>query len=314
MLAQDRVVATLPLVRRRRRSPWCWAAALLTVGCTRVSESSRFEEPEPTLEILATEPPPDAVDVSPTVRIDLCMSGRLDPRSLDEVDANISSGGALTDTELSVQLVPWLAPGAETPPEDRVDPWCQGSVLSVQPRTPLRAGALHRLRLVPSAVGWAGEPMSTEGPLWRVDDEGNALYTLEFTVDADPPGERPEPDEPPEPLTLHDLFEPGAPFDPTRALCSCHRDPEDLALARLDLRDPIAAFEDLLGSARPRETGFGMVAPRDPSQSFLVQKLLRDPDDSALHGILGDPMPPDDPVPYEDLLAIIAWVEDGAAL
>ncbi|MEM9458491.1 MAG: hypothetical protein AAGF11_30215 [Myxococcota bacterium] len=301
-------------MRCRRRFPWGWAAALLTVGCTRVSDRSRFEEPAATVEILQTEPRPDAVDVSPMVRIDLCMSGRLDPRSLDEVDANISSGGALTDTELSVQLVPWLAPGAETPPEDRQMPWCEGSVLSVQPRAPLRAGALHRLRLVPSAVGWAGEPMSTEGPRWRVDDEGNARYTLEFTIDADPPGERPDPDEPPEPLTLHDLFETGGPFDPMRAQCSCHRDPEDLALARLDLRDPVSAFEDLLSSSQPRETGFGMVAPRDPSQSFLVQKLLREPDGSALHGILGDPMPPDDLLPYDDLLTIIEWVEDGAAL
>lgn len=266
------------------------------------------------LEIITTAPPAGAVGVAPTVRIDLCMSGRIDPRSLDEVDANISSGGALTDTELSVQLVPWLAPGIEQPPEDRSTPWCEGSVLSVQPRAPLRSGARHRMRLLPSAVGWAGESISTEGPQWVDNGEGDDRYTLEFTIDPDPPGERPGAEPEVEPVTLHDLFEPAGPFDPERALCGCHRDPEDLALARLDLREPTSAFEDLLGSSRPRDTGFAMVAPRDPSQSFLVHKLLRDDEGSALHGVLGAPMPPDDPVPYEDLLAIVAWIDDGAEL
>lgn len=289
-------------------------AAVLIAGCTRASDRARFEGPEPPLEILTTAPPADAVDVAPTVRIDLCMSGRIDPRSLDEVDANISSGGALTDTELSIQLVPWMAPGVEQPPEDRVTPWCEGSVLSVQPRAPLREGARHRLRLLPSALGWAGESLATDGPGWVQEPQGDPRYTLEFTVDADPPGERPGSEPEPQPRTLHDLFEPDGPFDPARPLCSCHRDPEDLALARLDLREPTSAFEDLLGTARPRDTGFAMVAPRDPSQSFLVQKLLRDDDGSALHGVLGAPMPPEEPIPYEDLLAIIAWIEDGASL
>jgi hypothetical protein len=301
-------------VRRRLGQ---WEASLVATlaglcGCTRVSDRSRFEGSDETLEILASGPRPGELEVDPDVRIDLCLSGRVDPRSLDEVDATVSSGASVVDSELSLQLVPWLAPAQDRPPDDLQAPWCGGSVLSIAPKTSLSPGASYRLRLRPSAVGWAGESLATEGPQWvpaqSADDEPH--YVLEFSVDPDPvehlPGE-------PEPLvTLRDLFAEGGPLDPRRDTCSCHRDPDDLALARLDLRDPNAAYAGLLGSARPRDTGFAMVAPRDPSQSFLVHKLLRDDDGDALHGVLGDAMPPDDPLPYADLLAFVQWIADGA--
>lgn len=295
------------------------AASLVAVlsglpGCTRVSDRSRFEGSDETLEILVTSPRPGQLGVDPRARIDLCLSGRVDPRSLDEVDATVSSGGAVIDSELSVQIVPWLAPGEDRPPDDTRAPWCGGSVLSIDPKAALTPGAGYRLRLQPSAVGWAGEPLATEGPLW-VADEGDdePHYVLEFTVDAGPGAVEPEPPEPEPALTLRDLFSAGGPLDPARDTCRCHRDPEQLAFERLDLRDPDAAYEGLLGSSRPRDTGFAMVAPRKPSESFLVHKLLRDDDGSALYGVLADPMPPDEPLAYADLLAIVQWIASGAA-
>jgi len=296
-----------------------WAAALVVLAiapaCTRVSDRSRFEGPEETLEILASAPRPGALGVDPTIRVDLCLSGRIDPRSVDEVDATISSGNSVMDAELSVQLVPWLEPGLDEPPVDTREPWCSGSVLSVKPSIPLPSGALVRLRMRPSAVGWEGESLSTEGPLWLAINEGDEpRYLLEFTTDPEPYVPPQPPDEPPPPplLTLTDLFSSGGPFDPARDKCSCHRDPDHLALARLDLRDPTLAYSGLLDSAEIRDTGFPMIAPRDPSQSFLIQKLLRE-DGEALHGILGDPMPPEAPLSYRDLLWIVRWIEDGAA-
>ncbi len=288
--------------------------ALLVAGCTRVSDQSRFDGPSDTLEILASAPRPGSLGVSPAIRIDLCVSGRIDPRSLDEVDATVSSGGTVLDSQLSVQLVPSMAPGTDEPPEDLLAPWCEGSVLSIQPRAELQAGTQYRLRMQPNAVGWAGESLDTEGPLWVTDDDGVSRYVLEFTIDRDPPGPPQMPQPEPEPVTLRSLFENGSPFDPATDTCSCHRDPEQLALERLDLRDPVAAFEDLLGSSRLRDTGFAMISPRDASRSFLVHKLLRTSDGEALHGVLGDPMPPTEALPYEDLLSIIQWIEDGAEL
>jgi len=300
--------------RDRSRVPSLLATALLVAGCTRVSDRSRFEGPEATLEILASAPRPGALGVSPAIRVDLCMSGRIDPRSLDEVDATVSSGGTVLDSQLSVQLVPSTAPGTDDPPEDLEAPWCEGSVLSIQPRAELQAGTQYRLRMQPNAVGWAGESLETEGPLWVTGDDGVPRYVLEFTIDPDPPGEPQMPQPEREPVTLRSLFESGAPFDPARDTCSCHRDPEHLAFERLDLREPTAAFEDLLESSRLRDTGFPMISARDASRSFLVHKLLRTDDDEALHGVLGDPMPPADAIPYEDLLSIIQWIEDGAEL
>lgn len=282
-------------------------------GCTRVSDRSRFEGSDETLEVLVTSPRPGKLGVDPQVRIDLCLSGRVDPRSLEEIDATVSSGAAVVDSELSVQILPWLAPSEDRPPDDTDEPWCSGSVLSIDPKASLTPGAGYRMRLQPSAVGWGGEPLATDGPLW-VTDEGDdePHYVLEFTVDADPSIIEPEPTEPERALTLRDLFTTGGPFDPARETCSCHRDPEHLALERLDLRDPGTAYEGLLGSSRPRDTGFAMVAPRKPSESFLVHKLLRDDDGSALYGVLADPMPPDEPLAYADVLAIVQWIADGA--
>ena len=50
--------------------------------------------------------------------------------------------------------------------------------------------------------------------------------------------------------------------------------------------------------------GYAAVVPGDAEASELVYRIFDD----------GDPMPPDDALPYEDVLAIIQWIEDGAQL
>ena len=55
-----------------------------------------------------------------------------------------------------------------------------------------------------------------------------------------------------------------------------------------------------------------MHPPARPWESYLVHTLLRDHDGAALYGVLGDPMPPDEPLPHADMTAIALWIEGGA--
>lgn len=317
--------------RARSPAPRRWAASLCTVigrgratgatlalatslaSCTQVSDRDRFEAEETPLRILQTVPRPGALDVTPLQQLEVCLSSRIDPRSVGEGDTAIGSGSSVFDTELSVQLVPWTAPGGVAVAPDAEGPWCAGSVLSISPQTPLTPGARFRMQLVPRARGWAGQPLSTEETGWVIPEGGDEpRFFLEFTVTEDdaPPAE-PE-DDAVLPISLTELFETGGPFDPARELCSCHAEVDTVANARLDLRDASLAFEDLLRAQAEPQTGFAMVAPRDPTQSFLIHKLLRDDDGEALHGILGDAMPPQAQIPYADFVAIARWIEDGA--
>ena len=59
-------------------------------------------------------------------------------------------------------------------------------------------------------------------------------------------------------------------------------------------------------------TGFPMVSPRRPAESYLVQVLLRDDAGEALHGVRGGPMPPDAPLAHADMTLIVRWIEGGA--
>ena len=287
--------------------------AFVLIGCTRVSDEERFEPIAEVIAIVQTVPEAGAIEVERTVQIDLCWSGLVDPRSVGDIDALITSGEQFVDTELAVQLWPWRPPAnaaGSNPPEA---PWCSGSVLSVTPKAELTAGVQYRLRLEDDIVGWAGEAVDTDREGWIDDDAGGSLFFLEFTVVDDPvppPG-----GEPPEgePVLLSDLFAAGGPFDPARGLCSCHAGGDELAQGLLDLSTPEAAFEDLVLPPRVRDTGFAMLTPRIPSESFLLHKLLRDPDGTAIHGVLGEPMPKDgDPLPYADYVALARWIEDGA--
>jgi hypothetical protein len=288
------------------------AIAIVLIGCTRVSDESRFEPVAEEIAIMRTVPEAGASEVEPTVQIDLCWSGLLDPRSVGDLDAFITSGAQFVDTRVAVQLWPWRPPANASGAEPSEAPWCSGSVLSVTPKAELVGGVQYRMQLQDNAVGWAGEQIATDRAGWIDDGAGGSLYLVEFTVAEDPPM---PPEEPPadDPVLLSDLFAPGGPFDPARGLCSCHAGGDELAQSLLDLSTPETAFEDLVLPPRLRDTGFAMVTPRIPSESFLLHKLLRDPDGSAIHGVLGDAMPQGDaPLPHADYVALARWIEDGA--
>lgn len=304
---------------RGRWAACCVAGALSS--CTRVSDHERFAPDDEALSIVQTVPQAGAQGVARDATIDLCFSHVVDPRSVAPTDATMSSGETPLDNEVSLELLAWTGPGSAALDEAGLDaPWCAGSVLSVRPKAEMLAGLHYRLRLVPRAHGWGGELLDTQADGWTTETDRQRYY-LEFTVERFPEAERPadgtgddgpagaeELDGP----TLRELFDPGALFDPARPTCSCHRDVDDLALARLDLRDPEGAYLALVEDTRPRDTGFPMVAPRRPSESFLVQKLLRDHDGAALQGILGDAMPPDEEIPYADYVSVARWIAAGA--
>lgn len=286
-------------------------AGIALAACTRVSDSQPFPLVSERLTIVRTVPEPDAV-IAPGAQIDFCFSGYVDPRALDDFDVSVSSGIPVFDSRQELQLFAWRPPGA--PVGDALAAWCPGSVLSVRPRAPLRPGVRYRVRLQPSAVGWGGEQLDVTTPGWVQDEEGPA-FLLEFTVDPAaplPPGDASgEPTAPPP--TLGDLFAPGQVFAPDNLACGCHRAGDDpLAQARLDLSSPELAFAGLVLPTRLMSTGFPMVAPRRPAESYLVQVLLRDADGDALHGVLGEPMPPDEPLAYADMVALVRWIEGGA--
>lgn len=111
---------------------------------------------------------------------------------------------------------------------------------------------------------------------------------------------------------LAELFAAGKVFSTDRDTCSCHRGSDELATARLDLTDPERAFASLVNDPRERDNGFAMVAPRRPSESFLIQKLVRDHQGDPLRGIIGEAMPPDEPIAYADYVDLATWIESGA--
>ena len=304
------------------------SAATATASCTRVSDDQPFPPVQDRLTIARTIPEPH--DTIPEgAQIDFCFSGYVDPRALDGFAATVSSGCVTFDSELELQLFAWRPPGAATGTSNTA--WCAGSVLSIRPQTALRPGVIHRVRLQPEAVGWAGEKLDVTTPGWIADDgvacgqlgEAGPAFLLEFTVeepesdsdtetDSDSDSGSSEPDDLLPAPTLTDLFAPGQVFNDRNPACSCHREADSLAMARLDLSSPSAAFADLVLPAGERSTGFPMVSPTRPSESYLVQTLLRYADGSALYGVLGEPMPPGEPLAHADMTAIARWIEGGA--
>lgn len=311
-----------------RRAP---KQALLRAGitlaalaaCTRVSDDQPFPSVQDHLAIARTIP--EQGDTIPEgAQIDFCFDGYIDPRALDDFAATVSSGCVYFDSKLDIQLFAWRPPGSAVGTSNTA--WCAGSVLSIRPRVELPAnGALFHVRLQPEAVGWAGEKLDVTTPGWIADDGvacnrpsgAGPAFILDFTVE---PGDTDtdtdtdtgeDPDDLPAP-TLTDLFAPGQVFNLDNPACDCHREEGSLALERLDLSSPSAAFADLVLPANERSTGFPMVSPTRPSESYLVQTLLRDPDGTALYGVLGEPMPPDEPLHHVDMTAIARWIEGGA--
>ncbi|MGH1346998.1 MAG: hypothetical protein ACRBN8_35865 [Nannocystales bacterium] len=287
-------------------------APVVVNGCTRISDTHRFEPNTETVEITATVPEAGG-PAFPDMSVRLCWSDLIDPQSLTDVDAVMGSGSLLTDARLGFELSPWTSQDGEPLTADAALPWCEGSVVTVTPKEPLTPGVQYRMRLADAAVGWDGETPNLDTPGWDSAEGSNAFnFFLEFdVVPFDTPTRRPK--DPPETITLASLFEDGQLFDPQRETCSCHRDADDDASLRLDLSSPDAAFEDLMFDTRLRDTGYPMVTPRRPSESFLLHKVLRD-EGGPLPGVYGNAMPPgDEPLPYADYVMLARWIEDGAA-
>ena len=173
------------------------------------------------------------------------------------------------------------------------------------PDEPLQPGLTYRVQLHPALVGWAGESLDTTQTGWTVTPAGDLRWFSEFTIAGSPV------DDPPEQLealgpgpTLTELFEPGQPFDPERAACGCHQTAGELAQARLDLSDPQTAWTGLVLRTGLEPTGFPMVTPRRPAESYLIHKLLRTAAGDELHGVHGEAMPPMGPASHADMSRI----------
>ncbi len=284
---------------------------MMMAGCTRVSDTQRFEPNPETVEIAASVPEAGG-SAFPDMSVRLCWSDLIDPQSLSDVDAIVGSGTLVTDVRMGLELRAWKSADGELLGNDATQPWCDGSVVTITPKEPLTAGVRYRMRLADAAVGWEGQRPNLETPGW-LSTEGSDAFNFFLEFDVVPGGGLPRlPVEPPELVTLTSLFAGGAVFDPQREMCSCHRDPEDEASLHLDLSSPDAAFEDLLFDSRLRDTGYPMVSPRRPSESFLLHKVLRE-DDGPIPGVYGEAMPPGDtPLPYGDYVMLARWIEDGA--
>jgi hypothetical protein len=287
-------------------------AALVVAGCGQLDDRHRFEPVVGALQITETIPASGAL-ADPLARIDVCLSAEVDPRALESFDATLHSGTLTFDTEVEVQLFSWLAPGSRS--DLSVERWCPGSVISLTPGGALQPGLRYRARLRPALLGWAGESLDTEQDGWLTNAEGELLWFLEFRVAGSTTDAPPEdvPELAPGP-TLTELFEPGEVFDPERGACFCHQGSDELASARLDLSDPQTAWTQLVLRTGLEATDFPMVTSRRPSESYLLHKLLRTSEGEPLHGLLGEAMPPDEPLPHADLVRIAHWIDSGAKL
>lgn len=296
--------------------PWSLTALALwsaSLGCAELDERERFEPVVAVLEIAETIPPDGAREVDPLTRIDLCMSAEVDPRALESFSATLRSASLTFDTDVEVQLFSWRGPGSRA--GFATERWCPGSVLSLTPVSAMQPGLTYRIQLRPALLGWAGEALDTEQPGWAVDDEGELRWYMEFHVAGSPGDEPPQKLPEPEPgPRLSELFEAGEVFDPQRGACDCHQGSDELATARLDLTTPEIAWEALVLDATLEATDFPMVTPREPSQSYLIQKLIRTASGERLHALQGEPMPPNAPVPHADLVRVARWIASGANL
>ncbi|MEE9384636.1 MAG: hypothetical protein V3V08_14625 [Nannocystaceae bacterium] len=314
-----------------------WICGLLAVAgasaCTESRPRRRFPLVEKQIQVHSTAPRRGEIDVEVDVRIDICFSDLINPLAVDDFHVSVSSGQHTYDTQIAIQLFAWRAPGSDEPYTDADAPWCPGSVLSVGTNASLRPGLMYRARLRAFPLGWQGEGMDTTTPGWTSTEDGDKRFFLEFTI-ADATeggtatGSTPSAGDMAEssatgdmtdtsatgrpPLTLIDLFASGSAFDPDTGYCSCHVSGDPLARLRLDLSSPERAWRDLVLQTNPAATGFPMVSPRRASSSYLIHSLLRQEDGRAIRGVVGDPMPPNRPLPYRHMVDIARWIESGA--
>jgi hypothetical protein len=280
-------------------------------GCAEVRDHPRFGTELDPLEIVEAVPAPGSNDADAVTRIDLCLSSELDPRGIDDFDVTLHSADLVFDTQQEIQLFSWRAPASRTGLAS--ERWCPGSVLSLTPAGALQPGLTYRVQLRPALLGWAGESLDTTQDGWTITPEGDLRWFFEFTIAGSPTDESPEqvPELEPGP-TLTELFEPGEVFDPERAACGCHQTEGELARERLDLSDPQTAWSELVLRTGLESTDFPRVTPRGPAESYLVHKLLRTHDGDALHGVQGEAMPPNEPLPHADMVRIAHWIQAGA--
>jgi hypothetical protein len=298
----------------RPARPWGpLLASLVIAGCGELDDHHRFEPVVGTLQITETIPVAGGSQVDPLARIDVCLSAEVDPRALETFDATLHSGNLTFDGEVEVQLFSWLAPGSRT--ALATERWCPGSVISLTPGGAMQPGLGYRVRLRPALLGWAGESLDTEQDGWLPDSAGDLRWFLEFRIAGSPSDTAPEevPELEPGP-SLTELFAPGEVLDPERGACSCHQGEDELASARLDLSDPQTAWTELVLRTGLENTDFPMVTARRPSESYLLHKLVRTSEGEPLHGLLGEAMPPDEPLPHADLVRIAHWIASGALL
>lgn len=286
---------------------------LFALGCGELQGHPRFETELAPVTIVETAPSPGSNDADPATRIDVCFSAEIDPRATDDLDATLHSADLVFDTQQEIQLFSWRGPASRT--ELASDRWCPGSVLSLTPVGALQPGLTYRIQLRPEVLGWAGESLDTSQDGWTITPEGDLRWFYEFTIAGSPADDSPEEvsELGPGP-SLTALFEPGEIFDPERAACGCHQTAGELARDRLDLSDPETAWSELVLRTGLEPSGFPMITPRRPAESYLVHKLLRTRDGEALHGVHGEAMPPDDPLPHADLVRVAHWIFDGAQL
>ena len=303
----------------RALAPW---AIALTAACLEPQVAD--DDPARTLEIVWTHPEAGGNFAATGDTIDICFSHPLAPGSVASRSASLHSGDVAFSIETQLQLFPWrrllAEPSADPSGGDPQLLNCPGSVISIVPRSPLVAGARHRLLLDDQLRGWSGERPSVTGPGWTLeaiepdadDDEDappeyDALFTLAFEV---VPALAPADDRPRGPRRLADLFAPGQVFAPDQNNCGCHRDPQHLAFSRLNLSTPVTAAAGL--DSGLAGSGWPMISPGRPEASYLVHKLIRDPKGHALRTVVGDAMPPDSELDPLQRASIAGWIQDGA--
>jgi hypothetical protein len=289
----------------------CLALGTASVGCLLTPlDEDRFAVPLGELRVLGTVPADGAEGVARDAVIDVCFDGLLDPAFVPRA-AQLYAGSALFDASAVVLLVAWRPPGERD--GIATGRWCPGSVLRVHPTSPLRASTPYRIRLDTSVAGWSGETLIPEGEGW-INDRGEPALIVEFTtaptIAADPTAYDRPAAPPPSAPTLSELFERGGPFDASRDVCSCHREPGP-ARELVDLTSPARAATTLL-----REGPERVVIPGRPAESRLLHVTLRDPDGAPLPGPRSGPMPPtesgSDPWSHADVSRVAAWIEAGA--
>lgn len=277
-------------------------------GCGRTRDLSRFSEDRSSLMIVQTFPSRGSEKVSKTSQIDLCLSSEIDPQSFVPTNVTLSSGREYVEIDVFIQLFPWFGPASKFQLSETR--WCSGSVISIVPQVPLAPTTLYRVSLRPElARGWEGEAFDSTGPGWQKNSEGEDIFVVEFTTSEQ--SLHPEEQQPAK-VMLRQLFAAGQVFDPNSSTCSCHRQADELAHELLDLSTPETAFTGFLNRSELESTGYPMVSPGNPSESYLIQKLVPTKENMPLWGVHGDLMPQDGELTHSDRVAIAWWIASGA--